>query len=336
MFGDVLQCEDIDDLDHQDHLVDNAAIGATGDVSVLTLKSAPDLWGPPSPATRDGTPRSSTTTVTSVALSDAASESFTLPPATFASASSPNPSPKSPMPPPRPRDSSAAPPRRRSAGGGGRGFGGGGGGVKLEEDSDSSRETASIASTSSHSSSVGPNDASSPEGSGHPTASFPVALPYPRRPSGEGPRRAGTFSKLFGGGGAPVDAPPDAILQGRAVSFFGGVVGDPRSCKIYGKALVWATKTTLVVKGLSGAGSTMTWPLKSIEICRKAETFDHGEFVISAEGRLGWLLEIQGRCAPSGNDDSPLAKASFVAGAHIAIRGLEECDKFVELAMRSR
>ena len=165
MFGDVLQCEDIDDLDHQDHLVDNAAIGATGDVSVLTLKSAPDLWGPPSPATRDGTPRSSTTTVTSVALSDAASESFTLPPATFASASSPNPSPKSPMPPPRPRDSSAAPPRRRSAGGGGRGFGGGGGGVKLEEDSDSSRETASIASTSSHSSSVGPNDASSPEGS---------------------------------------------------------------------------------------------------------------------------------------------------------------------------
>ena len=53
------------------------------------------------------------------------------------------------------------------------------------------------------------------------------------------------------------DAPSDAMMCAKAESHFGGVVDDNRSCKIFGRAMVWLTPTDLVVKSV--AGGTFTW-----------------------------------------------------------------------------
>ena len=94
---------------------------------------------------------------------------------------------------------------------------------------------------------------------------------------------------------------------------------------------------SIVIKGAGNSASSLTWALQSIEVCAKVECFAHGEFVIDAESQLGELLEIQGCCTPSGSgDDSALARAGYVAGAHVAVRGLPEIDALIEHIERAR
>ena len=147
------------------------------------------------------------------------------------------------------------------------------------------------------------------------------------RPSTAGRRISG----LFGRARDPSisDAPSDAMMCAKAESHFGGVVDDNRSCKIFGKAVIWLTKEELVIRGTAGE---FVWRLDKLTTIQAVKTFNHGEFVIDETSQLGTLLEVQGMCKVPGNaGSSPVGspakkdEASRMAAAgavHVAVRGL--------------
>ena len=161
--------------------------------------------------------------------------------------------------------------------------------------------------------------------------------------------------------------PEGALLHERAESHFGGVVGDPRSCKIFGKAVITLTAEEILVKG---SGHTFAWRcvphphlvfaspppirkkmgeavrtarrsqsrlralparrLNKLAVCKKSATFDHGEFVIDETSKLGQLLELQGVCKqPPAEAKGDAAKMMHVGNVHFAIRGLADTDAWV-------
>jgi len=143
------------------------------------------------------------------------------------------------------------------------------------------------------------------------------------------------FVSSFFGRQAPVEieVPDNCVLASKAESHFGGVVDDPRSCKIFGKAVVWLTPTEIVVRGAVGA--PFTWRLCDLKICRATTTFEHGSFNIDETGGLGVLLELQGRCRAAEKAEAEKAKdlATKMAAAghvHLAVRGLANVGEWVE------
>ena len=79
----------------------------------------------------------------------------------------------------------------------------------------------------------------------------------PRGPSPKPPSFMGSVNALFGRSETMPGVPECALMHCKAESHFGGVANDPRSCKIFGKAMVWLTPTDLVVKSVSGG--SFTW-----------------------------------------------------------------------------
>ena len=72
--------------------------------------------------------------------------------------------------------------------------------------------------------------------------------------------------------------------------------------------------------------------LDQLATCEASTTFDHGEFVIDDNSRLGTLLEISGRCRPP---EDPKAKdvpsrMALAGQVHMAVRGLGDVAAWVE------
>ena len=58
--------------------------------------------------------------------------------------------------------------------------------------------------------------------------------------------------------GYVICAPEDALLSARGEAHWGGIVGDPYSCKLFaGKVGVWLLQTSLVIK--SDRGAKFSW-----------------------------------------------------------------------------
>lgn len=141
----------------------------------------------------------------------------------------------------------------------------------------------------------------------------------------------GSIRGLFGGRRSDVAVPENAVASEKAESHLAGVMDDPRSCKIFGKAVVWLTEDEFVLRATSGTG-TFTFKKEDLKICRKTGAFEHGEFSIDAEhAGLGQLLEVSGRCqAPAEGSKNAYAKMIGAGHIHLAVRGLSDVDAWVQ------
>ena len=133
-----------------------------------------------------------------------------------------------------------------------------------------------------------------------------------------------------------LEAPPEALEQAQLISHFGGVEGDRRSGRLFGKALIYLTNESLVL--LSQRSGRFEWALSELELCQPTMSFDHGELHLSG---LGPLLELRGVCVK--RPDANMLNRHYDATrdgppvVHLGVRGLEDAiDHWASLIAEAR
>jgi len=127
----------------------------------------------------------------------------------------------------------------------------------------------------------------------------------------DSPRATYSFRNNVFGSTRVILAPECAIRSACIDSFFGGELGDPRSCKIFGKGIIWLTKDELCIEGSAGR---LVWPLEGTT-CKETERYTHDSMDMAG---LGKLFEIEGPCSSSST--MPLAKGA--KRMHMGVTGL--------------
>lgn len=128
---------------------------------------------------------------------------------------------------------------------------------------------------------------------------------------------------------APLEPPPGTVLTCTAESYWGAVVGDKLSGKLFtGRPLMWLTRTHLAIGRSCGQ---IVWPLASLRVA-VTHRFRHGQLDMDfTHAGLGRLLELEGAPVPNADHAHAfVARMPAETAVIIGVRGVSDIDIWID------